>query len=103
MSVNYTQIDPEKLEFVVVASLDEIQNGERLFVQIDEYDIVVFNIAGKIFAIADVCSHDDGPLGEGEFETEYEIACPRHAETTAPAPLSINPILTIKFIVPTIV
>lgn len=78
MSVNYTQIDPENLEFVVVASLDEIQNGERLFVQIDEYDIVVFNIAGKIFAIADVCSHDDGPLGEGEFETEYEIACPRH-------------------------
>ena len=60
------------------ANVDDIPNGERLFVEIDEYEIVVFNIAGKLFAIADVCSHDDGPVGDGDFETEFEIACPRH-------------------------
>lgn len=76
--LNYKELDSEKLEYVAIASEDDIQNGERLFVDIDEYEIVVFNIAGKLFAIADVCSHDDGPVGDGEFETEYEIACPRH-------------------------
>jgi 3-phenylpropionate/trans-cinnamate dioxygenase ferredoxin subunit len=38
---------------------------------------VIFNIGGTIFAIADVCSHDDGPVGEGELHG-YEIICPRH-------------------------
>jgi 3-phenylpropionate/trans-cinnamate dioxygenase ferredoxin subunit len=38
---------------------------------------VVFNIAGEYFAIADLCSHDDGPLGDGDLEG-YEINCPRH-------------------------
>jgi len=78
MTVNYTQFDSDKLEFVIVARGGDIKNGERLFVEIDEYEIVVFNIAGKLFAIADVCSHDDGPVGDGDFESEYEIACPRH-------------------------
>jgi 3-phenylpropionate/trans-cinnamate dioxygenase ferredoxin subunit len=39
--------------------------------------IVIFNIAGEFYAIADLCSHDDGPLGEGRLEG-YEIICPRH-------------------------
>lgn len=78
MSVNYTQLDAEQLEYVPVAAEGELPNGERLFVEIDDYSIVVFNIAGKLFAIADICSHDDGPLGEGALEGEYEIACPRH-------------------------
>ncbi|MDI6770067.1 MAG: non-heme iron oxygenase ferredoxin subunit, partial [Anaerolineales bacterium] len=35
------------------------------------------NIAGNLYAIADVCSHDEGPLGDGDLEG-HEIACPRH-------------------------
>lgn len=78
MTLNYTKLDADKLEFVAVADVADLPNGERLFVGIDEHDIVVFNIAGEFYAIADVCSHDDGPLGDGEFESKYEIACPRH-------------------------
>jgi len=48
-----------------------------MFVEIDERPIVIFNIAGQFFAIADVCSHDDGPVGEGRLD-EFEISCPRH-------------------------
>lgn len=78
MSVNYHMLDAEQLDFVIVGEEGALANGERMFVEIDEYEIVVFNIAGKLFAIADVCSHDDGPVGDGEFEAEFEIACPRH-------------------------
>ena len=78
MSVNYTKLDPDKLEYVSVADAADLPNGERLFLEIDDFNIVVFNIAGDLYAIADICSHDDGPLGDGELESEHSIACPRH-------------------------
>jgi 3-phenylpropionate/trans-cinnamate dioxygenase ferredoxin subunit len=77
MAINYKELPEDQVEFVAVAEVNEIPNGERIFVEIDEYNIVIFNIAGQLFAIGDVCSHDDGPVGEGEIE-EYEIICPRH-------------------------
>ena len=75
---NYTKLAAEKCEFVPIAAVDDLPNGERLFIEIDGDPLVVFNIAGAYFAIADLCSHDDGPLGDGEIEGEYEISCPRH-------------------------
>ncbi len=78
MSLNYTELDAKKLEFIAVAEQGEIPNGERIFVEINDHSIVIFNIAGKFFAIADVCSHDGGPLGDGEHEADYKVACPRH-------------------------
>lgn len=74
---NYVKVDAEHLEYVTVAQVDELGDGERLIVDIDDEPIAVFNIAGLYYAIADVCSHDDGPVAEGEVD-EYEIACPRH-------------------------
>ena len=39
----------------------------------------VYNLDGEYFAIEDRCSHDDGPLCEGDFDAEEGIAiCPRH-------------------------
>ena len=74
---NYKELNPEKCEFIAIGSTDELTNGERLFVEIDEEPIVVFNIAGQYYAVGDVCSHDDGPVGDGELEG-FEVICPRH-------------------------
>jgi 3-phenylpropionate/trans-cinnamate dioxygenase ferredoxin subunit len=74
---NYQQLDPAKCDFVTIAPAEDLPNGERMFVDIDEEKIVIFNIAGGYYAIADVCSHDDGPVGDGEL-SGYEITCPRH-------------------------
>lgn len=74
---NYTQVDSEKIEFVEIAPVNELPSGERMFVTIGDKSIVIFNIAGNLYAIADVCSHDEGPLGDGDLEG-HEIACPRH-------------------------
>lgn len=74
---NYREIESEELEFISVAKVDELSNGQRLFIEIDDRPIVIFNIAGSYFAIGDVCSHDDGPLGEGEVE-DTVVTCPRH-------------------------
>ncbi len=74
---NYLKLDPEKVEFIPVAGVEDLPTGERLYVEIDGQQIVVFNLAGGLFAIADVCSHDDGPVGDGDLEGD-EVICPRH-------------------------
>ena len=74
---NYTTFDASKVEFLEIAPASELPPGERLFVEIEGRSIVIFNVAGELFSIADVCSHDDGPVGEGDIEG-YKITCPRH-------------------------
>ncbi|GAP11163.1 ferredoxin subunits of nitrite reductase and ring-hydroxylating dioxygenases [Bellilinea caldifistulae] len=70
-------IDLTDYSFYTVAKVEDLPPGERLFVEIGDVSIVVFNIAGKYFAIGDVCTHDDGPLGDGELDG-HQIICPRH-------------------------
>jgi 3-phenylpropionate/trans-cinnamate dioxygenase ferredoxin subunit len=74
---NYTTFDQTKIEFLEIAPASELPNGERLFLEIEGRAIVIFNIAGQYFAIGDVCTHDDGPLGDGDLEG-FNIVCPRH-------------------------
>ena len=75
--VSYDKIDPATAEYVAVATKDELPNGARKLLEIDGRPIAVFNVAGEYYAIADVCSHDDGPVAEGDLY-DYEIECPRH-------------------------
>lgn len=74
---NYTTIDLSKAEFLDIAPASELPSGERLFIEVEGKSIVILNIAGQFFAIADICTHDDGPLGDGDLEG-YNIVCPRH-------------------------
>jgi 3-phenylpropionate/trans-cinnamate dioxygenase ferredoxin subunit len=74
---NYTKLKPDECEFVSIVGADQLPNGQRLFVEIDNLPIVVFNLGGQLYAIGDVCSHDDGPLGDGDVEG-MEVICPRH-------------------------
>ena len=74
---NYKEPEIEQCEFISIIPASELGNGERIFVEIDELPIVIFNIGGELFAIGDVCSHDNGPLGEGDIE-DNQVICPRH-------------------------
>jgi 3-phenylpropionate/trans-cinnamate dioxygenase ferredoxin subunit len=66
-----------EVDYIEVAPLAELPVGERLFIELDGRPIVLMNISGKIYAIGDLCTHDDGQLGEGELDG-YDIICPRH-------------------------
>lgn len=74
---NYTMLGLDKCEFIEITPASELPNGGRLFVEIADKPIVIFNIANQFFAIDDVCTHDNGPLGDGDLE-DYNIVCPRH-------------------------
>lgn len=74
---NYTTLPADRLDYIEIGPASELSNGQRLFVQVGDRPIVVFNIAGQFFAIGDICTHDDGPLGDGDLEG-FNIICPRH-------------------------
>ncbi len=67
-------------EFITVATIDEIPPGERMVVELGRHWVAIFNVDGTYYAIEDVCTHDDGPLAEGEL-TGCIIECPRHGAT----------------------
>lgn len=67
-------------DFVTVATVDEIPPGERIVVELGQHWVAVFNVDGQYYAIEDVCTHDDGPLAEGDLY-DHVIACPRHGAT----------------------
>ena len=64
-------------DFVRVARFDELADPGRELVEVDDRVVVLLRVAGEVFALDDVCTHDGGPLSEGELE-DHTIACPRH-------------------------
>jgi 3-phenylpropionate/trans-cinnamate dioxygenase ferredoxin subunit len=66
-------------EIIEICPLVELPPGARRIVEWEDLEIGIFNCRGELFAIEDRCSHDDGPLAEGEFDPETcTVECPRH-------------------------
>ena len=64
---------------IEVAPLEDLPPGSMKLVTTDSVTIGVYNCSGRFYAIEDRCSHDDGPLCEGDWEPEAcVVVCPRH-------------------------
>src|SRR5436305_10119123 len=60
-----------------VAAVGDLPAGRVLVVDVDGQAIALCNVDGAIYAIDDVCTHDGGPLDQGELDGA-QIECPRH-------------------------
>ena len=66
-------------EFEAVAKLDEIPDGGNKQVVVKGELVGLYRIETRVFAISDVCTHEEAYLTEGEFEPEEcEVECPLH-------------------------
>jgi 3-phenylpropionate/trans-cinnamate dioxygenase ferredoxin subunit len=62
-----------------VAPLAEFGPGSVKVVTHGWTSVGVYNCNGELLAVEDRCSHDDGPLCEGEWdEGACRVICPRH-------------------------
>jgi 3-phenylpropionate/trans-cinnamate dioxygenase ferredoxin subunit len=63
-----------------VAPADEFPPGSVKLVTVGPGVYVgVYNCGGRLYAIEDRCSHDDGPLCEGDWDEDMcRVVCPRH-------------------------
>ncbi len=72
-----SQTTTETRKWIDVADADGIADGEVKTFQVEAHRVAVARANGQLYAVQDLCSHDDGPLGDGDLE-EYAIVCPRH-------------------------
>jgi 3-phenylpropionate/trans-cinnamate dioxygenase ferredoxin subunit len=64
---------------VEVCPIEELPPGTMKLVHAGLVSVGVYNVDGELYALEDRCSHDDGPLVEGDWEPDEAIAiCPRH-------------------------
>ena len=63
--------------FVKVAKFSEIGEGKLKMVDADGEDVCLIKSGGKVYAINNMCTHEDGPLNEGHLEGG-EVVCPWH-------------------------
>jgi len=63
--------------WVTVARVGEIARGGLKVVHVDQMPVAIFHLADGYYAIKDVCTHDGGPVAEGELDGDV-IECPRH-------------------------
>ena len=64
-------------DFVAVAKRSDIPDPGSRLVELGQRLIVVFHVGGEFYALDDVCTHDGGPLGEGDLDN-HAVICPRH-------------------------
>ena len=87
-------------EVIDVCPLEELPPGAVRHVEWEDLEIGVFNCRGELLAMEDRCSHDNGPLMEGEVDQgACTVECPRHGAvfdlrtgkpTTLPAYLPVE-------------
>ena len=81
------------------APLDELPPGSVKIVHAGSISVGVYNLGGRFCALEDRCSHDDGPLCEGEFDDEEGVRdLPRHGshiEICTGRPLTLPAVLPV--------
>ena len=64
-------------DFQRVLAVSELPDPGKTLVEVDGEMVAVFHVSGSFYAIDDVCTHDGGPLADGELR-DHKISCPRH-------------------------
>ena len=64
--------------WVVAGQVDDIADGRGIVVALEDGErVAVFRYGDRLSALANVCAHQNGPLGEGRIVDGY-VTCPWH-------------------------
>ena len=69
--------EPDSEGFIAVAFSDQVRPGKGSTFRYHSKNVAVFRLEQGLFAIDDACTHEDGPLGEGELSGTI-VTCPYH-------------------------
>jgi 3-phenylpropionate/trans-cinnamate dioxygenase ferredoxin subunit len=66
-------------EFVAVAKLHDLGDGDMRQVVVRGDLVGLYRVGERVFAVDDICTHEEAYLTEGYFEPEdLEVECPLH-------------------------
>ncbi len=81
-----------------VAKIGELTPGTTKKVEVDGVPVLLCNVGGTVYAVEDVCTHDGGPLDEGELDG-CRVMCPRHGalfDVTTGAALTLPAVIPLQ-------
>ncbi len=64
-------------QFQTVTKISDVVPGEMKLVEVDGEEVVIANVGGDYFAFSNECTHEGGPLADGELEG-HVVTCPWH-------------------------
>ena len=64
-------------DFIRVGKVSDLPDPGKTVVEVGDRLVALFRVGGEFWAIDDLCTHDGGPLAEGEL-VDHVIVCPRH-------------------------
>jgi glycine betaine catabolism B len=64
-------------EWVTVAKTEDLPEGEMIAATVDGFELLVAKVGGHYQAIGSVCTHEGGPLAEGDLYDSI-VTCPWH-------------------------
>ena len=65
------------MAFVKVGKMSDVPPGTAKVFEVGDRAVAVCNVNGELYAVDDVCTHDEGSLDQGDLDG-YELECPRH-------------------------
>ena len=84
--------------FETIAKVGETAPGTISVHEVNGVRIALCNVEGTYYAIDDVCTHDGGPLDQGELEGTL-VECPRHGarfDVTTGRPMTLPAVRPVK-------
>lgn len=80
VGVDQTIFEAEIADWKPVMDADTLQDEQPRRVRVEGNDVMLFRTGGKLFALANRCTHRGGPLHKGEI-TDGCVTCPWHLST----------------------
>jgi nitrite reductase (NADH) small subunit len=74
-----TMSDSAAADFVTIAKVGAIPEGEGRSFQVADRLVAVFLLNGQYYAIDDLCPHMGASLGAGSLDQDGTVTCPWHA------------------------
>ncbi|NCB73960.1 MAG: non-heme iron oxygenase ferredoxin subunit [Clostridia bacterium] len=65
------------MQYIKIAQTDEIKDGEKKKITLDNKVLLLANVKGTYYAIDNKCPHMGGSLFDGNLDG-YNIVCPKH-------------------------
>lgn len=64
-------------EYTKVANVEDLDSSGKTVLEVEDRIVVLVHVDGGFYCLDDVCTHDDGPLSDGELDG-CDLICPRH-------------------------
>ena len=65
------------MSYMKAADTSDLREGEMKIIDVGGTSLVLANVGGSYYAIANKCTHMGGSLGEGKLEGKL-VVCPKH-------------------------